>query len=297
MTRYLQDYMVTRDGAPIWWELRGDGPQTPAVFFDGLGCDGFVWKHLWGQLTPDRPVLHSHYRGHGQSGVATDPTRIGVDYIIDDVAALMDKVGIGEAVLFGHSMGVQVCLEFHRRYPQRVKGLALLCGSYGNPLDTWHDHSLLRLGFPLMLGTVEKYPSLAHSIMKRVMKTEVAMEVAIRTELSKELLPREDFYPYMDHLARMHPLNFVRTLNSLKDHSAIDHLPDVRVPSLVVGGEIDRFTPVWLSERMAAALPMSEYVFVKGGSHTAPLERPDQVAAAVDRLLDRAGRTPQSKTA
>ena len=56
---------------------------------------------------------------------------------------------------------VQVALEFHRRHRARVKGLVLLCGSYGTPLDTWHDHTLLRVAFPFLLKTVERAPELA----------------------------------------------------------------------------------------------------------------------------------------
>jgi pimeloyl-ACP methyl ester carboxylesterase len=83
----------------------------------------------------------------------------------------------------------------------------------------------------------------------------------------------------------MHFFYFVRTLDSLKDHSAWDHLPFVDVPTLVVGGEGDRFTPVWLSQRMAEHIPQAEYVFVPGGTHTAPLERPGLVNGAVERFL------------
>ena len=67
--------------------------------------------------------------------------------------------------------------------------------------------------------------------------------------------------------------------------SAKYDLPYVDVPTLVVGGEGDRFTPIWLSQRMAEFIPKAEYVYVPGGSHTAPLERPGLVNAAIDRFL------------
>jgi pimeloyl-ACP methyl ester carboxylesterase len=121
--------------------------------------------------------------------------------------------------------------------------------------------------------------------MSRVVNTQLAVEFGIRTELNPALMKPNDFAPYMEHLAKMHPLYFVRTLDSLKDHSAWDHLPHVDVPTLVIGGEGDRFTPVWLSQRMAEFIPGSEYVYVPGGTHTAPLERPGLVNAAIDRFL------------
>lgn len=284
-TYFHQGLYETEDGAPLWFESRGEPGAVPAVLNDGLGCDGFIWRYLWEPLTAQRRVLHWNYRGHGRSGVPTDDSRIGMEYITDDLARLMDAQKLESAVLFGHSMGVQVCLEFHRRHRSRVKGLVLLCGSYGTPLDTWHDHTLLRVAFPHLLRLVEGSPKLAKSLMSRLLNTQLAVEFGIRTELNPALIKPNDFAPYMEHLAKMNPLYFVRTLDSLKDHSAWDHLPYVDVPTLVIGGEGDRFTPVWLSQRMAEFIPGSEYVYVPGGSHTAPLERPGLVNAAIDRFL------------
>jgi pimeloyl-ACP methyl ester carboxylesterase len=284
-TYFRQDFLTVPDGAPIFYELRGDGGAVPAILCDGLGCDGFVWKYLWAPLAGGRQVMHWHYRGHGQSGVPVDPTRIGMEFTCDDLARLMDQLGFESAVLLGHSMGTQVALEFHRRHRHRVKGLALICGSYGTPLDTWHDHTLMRVAFPRLARWVEAHPNLARAITRTLMGTELALGVAINGELNPELIAPNDFAPYMKHLQKMDPVMFVRTLDSLKDHSALDHLPSVDVPALVVGGEIDKFTPVWLAQRTAELIPNAEYVFVPGGSHTAPLERPGLVNHAVDRFL------------
>ena len=281
---FRQDFLVTADGAPVWFEVQGDG-EPAAVLCDGLGCDGFIWKYLKPLLATQRRVLHWNYRGHGKSGVAKDSQRIGMDYTCDDLLRLLDTAGIQRAVVFGHSMGVQVALEAHRRYPERVAGLVLLCGSYGTPLDTWHDHTLLRVAFPTMFRLVEKAPALAKAITGNLLPTELGMFFSMKTELNPDLLAKDDFWPYLRHLGAMDPVMFVRTLDSLKDHSAWDHLPKVNVPTLVVGGEIDRFTPVWLSHRMADHIPGSEYLFVPGGSHTAPLERPGLVHRAIADFL------------
>ena len=207
-----------------------------------------------------------------------------MEFTCADLLRLMDHTGLERSVIFGHSMGVQVALEFHRRHADRVAGLVLLCGSYGNPLDTWHDHTLLRKLFPLISAAVLASPRVARRITSSLM-SEVAMEFSLRTELNRDLLAREDFWPYLEHLSTMDPVMFVRTLDSLKDHSAWDHLPAVDVPTLVVGGEIDRFTPVWLSERMASHIPGADYLFVPGGSHTAPLERPELVNGRIQEFL------------
>ena len=297
---FRQGRLTVPDGAELFYEVRGDG-GPPAVLCDGLGCDGFIWRYLTPMLMQSRRVVHWHYRGHGASSVATDSSRIGMEFTCDDLVRLLDELQLPDIVLFGHSMGTQVALEFHRRYRDRVRALVLVCGSYGTPLDTWHDHTLLRRAFPLVKRIVERFPAGARALTSRLMATELAMQFSMRTELNPLLLKRDDFFPYLTHLAKMDPVMFMRTLDSLKDHSAIDHLANVDCPTIVIGGEIDRFTPVWLAQRMADMIPQAEYVFVPGGSHTAPLERPELVNGAISRFLteraDPFSRTPALQSA
>ena len=286
--RYFhQDFLETPDGADLYFQVQGpDRPEGPdLVLNDGLGCDGFVWRFLLPVLRRRHRVLRWHYRGHGRSSLPGDPSLIGMDLTCADQARVMDHVGFGEAVVFGHSMGVQVALEFHRLYPARVRGLALLCGSYGNPLDTFHDSNLMRRVLPVMRGAVERFPDQAQKGIHAFARTEVPIQLAVRTEMNGELIQRKDVEAYFNHLARMHPVAFVRTLESPAAHSALDHLPEVDVPALVVAGERDQFTPRWLSERMARALPDAELLVIEDGTHTAPLERPELVNQRVERFL------------
>jgi pimeloyl-ACP methyl ester carboxylesterase len=286
--RYFHhDFLETPDGAEIYFEVQGpdraEGPDV--VLCDGLGCDGFVWRYLLPVLRRRHRILHWNYRGHGRSSLPPEPDRIGMQHTCDDLVQVMERVGFQDAVVFGHSMGVQVALEFHRQQSARVKGLALLCGSYGNPLDTFHDTNFMRHVLPLMRETVERYPEQARKGMHTFAKTEIPLAIAVRTEMNGELIHRTDVEAYFNHLARMTPLAFVRTLDSLAAHTALDHLPRVDVPALVIAGERDQFTPRWLSERMAKALPRAELLVIHDGTHTAPLERPELVNQRVERFL------------
>lgn len=281
---FRQDFTTTPDGARLYFQVQGEG-EPAVVMCDGVGCDGFAWKYLLPQMARGHRVVRWHYRGHGLSGVPDDRDRIGFQYTADDLARVMDAAGVEKALVFGHSMGVQVALEFHRRHEDRVLGLVLLCGSYGFPLDTVHDDTLLRRLFPFVRMLVELLPNAASKVTRFAMRTELAMQIALTFELNRELLERNDLIPYFEHLAKMDPVVFIRTLESLAEHTAWDHLPRIRVPTLIIGGEKDRFTPVWLSRRMADAIPDSEFMIVPHGTHTAPLEQPTLIAQRLDRFL------------
>ena len=82
-------------------------------------------------------------------------------------------------------------------------------------------------------------------------------------------------------MAQVDPQLFVDMLSHAGRHTARELLPDVRVPTLVVGGDRDGFTPVSLSEEMHRLVPDSSLYIVHGGSHTAPIERPEEVTDAI----------------
>ncbi|HYV44530.1 MAG TPA: alpha/beta hydrolase [Myxococcaceae bacterium] len=283
---FRQDMLEVPDGARIYFQVHGEG-EPGMVLCDGLGCDGFVWKYLLPDLAKRFRVLRWHYRGHGKSTVPEDRDKVEMLHTCQDLDRVMAHVGMERAVIFGHSMGVQVALEFQRMYPQRCVGLALLCGSYGNVLDTFHDDTVLKRAFPLLKKLIEAFPAPSARLIRTVLSSELALKVALESgEMDKQRIRREDVIPYFDHLSKMDPVIFFRSLGSLAEHSAWEHLPHIEVPVLIVAGEKDSFTPVWLSRRMADAIPRAELVILENGTHTAPLEQPKLVSEKVQGFID-----------
>jgi pimeloyl-ACP methyl ester carboxylesterase len=78
---------------------------------------------------------------------------------------------------------------------------------------------------------------------------------------------------------------FLKMLRAAGEHSAEDTLADVSVPTLVVAGEKDTFTPAFLAQSMAKAIPGAELLVVAKGSHVAPIEQPELVNATIERFL------------
>ncbi len=284
MRYYCEDTLETDDGARLWYAQLGEG-DPPLVLCDGLGCDGAFWKYLGPQLAERHRVLRFHYRGHGRSSVPSDPSRVGVTYAADDLAAIMAATGTSKAVIVGHSMGVQVLFELHRSHPERVLGLVPICGAYGNALDTVHDDTKIKLAFPFVHRLAGALPGLARAVTRTVLPTELSLQYALTFEANRERVRREDMQAYFEHLARMDPLVFLETLRSAAEHTAWDHLAKVDVPTLIVAGDQDKFTPMWLSQRMHRAMPDSELLVVRTGTHSAPIEHPELIGLRIRRFL------------
>jgi pimeloyl-ACP methyl ester carboxylesterase len=270
------------DGTRLFYsddDDHGDG-RSPVVLCDGIGCDGYVWRYLRHSLAPRR-VLHPHYRGHGRSQTPRDLARVSIPDLADDLAAVLDDAGASRAILVGHSMGVQVALETWRRYPERVAGLVLVCGAPSHPLRTFRGVRTLEDLLPTIERLIVRAPRLINGFSRALLPTKLALAIAGRVEINRALVQPDDFMPYLQGMARMDVRVFLAMLAAAGRHSSEEWLGDIDIPTLVVAGGRDGFTPPERSREMAAAIPGATLFEVPDGSHTAPIERPAEIDAAI----------------
>jgi pimeloyl-ACP methyl ester carboxylesterase len=281
------------DGSPIHYEvddppsLASSEPGGDIVLCDGVGCDGYIWKYLREDLRPRHRLIHPHYRGHGRSPRPSDPSRVRVEDHAGDMLSVLADAGSERAVFAGHSMGVQVCLEAYRAQPSAVAGLVLICGSPGHVLRNFRGSASLETLLPGVRATVERSPKVFNRLARTLIPTQLAFALAAKLEINAELLEEPDFMPYLEGLARIDVDLFLATLAAAAEHSAIDLLPMIRTPTLIIAGDTDGFTPPARSREMAETIPRAEVLWVEGGSHTAPLERPEQVGEAISEFIRR----------
>lgn len=280
----MESFTRAADGTRIGWRAAGRG-APPVVLVDGIACAGFIWRDLYPRLARSHRVVHWNYRGHGRSARPADLAHATIPDAVGDLFAVMDAARLRSAVLAGHSVGVQVCLEAHRRAPERVRALVLLCGAPGLPLQTWHGGPLLETLFPYLKRFVLERPKQARWIFKNAVPSPLALELGRFFEVNRRLLPREDLQRYLDDVADVDPQVFVRMLASAARHDATPHLRHVDVPTLIVAGERDTWTPLERSRAMHEAIPESELVVLPAGTHTGPLERPQLTWERVQRFL------------
>ena len=156
------------DGTRIYVRRHKGPTEDPgavtAVLCDGIACDGFIWKYLWGELADRCDVAHWHYRGHGRSGAPVDKSRIDIGAHAADLKAVRDDLGDRPTILIGHSMGTQVALEEWHRFPKNVKGLVLICGSYGKVTQSFRGMPILDMILPKLMDIVDKQPDIVRAI-------------------------------------------------------------------------------------------------------------------------------------
>lgn len=291
----MERYVTSFDGTKLYTSTIGQGP--PIILCDGLGCAGYIWKYLKQALCGQHQIISWNYRGHGHSGRPAHPEALGISALRADLAAVMDSYGLSDAILFGHSMGVQVILEFAVHLPHRTRALVPICGSYGRPLDTLHGHGRVGKLFPLLRHVMLNYPSQGQAVWRRILRSKAAYAFASRFEVNGKIVAVADFRPYFEHLCAMDVGIFVQLLDRLQEHTVEPRLHEIKAPTLIIGGERDSFTPGWLSKRMQQHIADAELMIVPGGTHITPIEIPELVALRIERFLERrVMHAPQAKT-
>ena len=286
MKAYREGRAKGMDGVPLRFTSYGDGGPA-IVCCNGVGVSTFFWKYVVRYFSARHQVVTWDYRGHGRSGMPKPLSRekFTVASSVADLISVMDEAGVDDAVLLGHSMGVQVALEAWRRHRKRVRGLGLVCGSFGRPLDTFWNSSLSAPVFDFVYSIVNAAPGAFASGNRVLMRSKLPMLVAKLGVVDPQLCRPEDLKPYFDHLAQVDPQVFFLMAGEMQRHTAIKWLETVDVPTLILAGERDWFTPYHLSVQMRDKIPGAELLTIPHGSHAAIIEQPELINLRIEKWL------------
>ena len=277
-------HLISRDGTSLWhgWNHLD---TCPLVLCDGIGCDGFAWPYLMDHFADRCALFRWHYRGHGYSQRPACDDALSLDHFSHDLNDLLQARGISRAVLLGHSFGVQVILNYYHLYPDTVAALIPISGAFEYPLDTFHGTHLYRLIFQMMIDWVKGAPDTIGPLWRKITPSPLTWLYAQVAEVDPKRVHRVDFQPYLEHLAHVEPDLFFRVLEQAAQHSARAWLPEIDIPTLIVTGTEDRFTPARCSQEMHQLIPDSHYLCIEGATHALPIEHPDTLNAAIESFL------------
>jgi 3-oxoadipate enol-lactonase len=255
-------------GANLVYQVTGDGPAV--VLVHGFALDMRMWEPQVAELARLCRVVRFDCRGFGASGPfdpATQYTHAG------DVIALLDHLGIPDAIVVGLSFGGQVALLTALAAPGRVRGLALL-DAVLDGID-WDPESAA--GSALVARQVAaggvlagRAAWLAHPLFAAARE---------RPELASQLTDMVAGYPGQHWLGQ--------DPHRPTEHRPLDVLGDVTAPTLVAVGERDVPGFREMSAVLARDIPGAELQVIGGAGHMINMEQPAEVTAMLLRFLDR----------
>ncbi len=269
----MESKFVEAQGVRMRWEESGEG--SPVVLIHGIPTSPRLWRHVVPRVRG--LTLAWEMVGYGASIQEGWDQDISVARQAEYLAAWMQEVGLeGGAVIVGHDLGGGVAQILAVRRPELVRGLVLtnaVC------YDSWPIPSVkaMRAAGPL----VERLPD-------AIMRFNLYVSLFLRGH-DDRARAKESFAEHWPYYARMGgAAALIRQTRSLdvNDTLAIaDQVPNLNVPARLVWGAADQFQKIGYGYRLAYELGAS-IERVEGAKHFVPEDHPDEVAAAVNELLE-----------
>ncbi|HET9237272.1 MAG TPA: alpha/beta hydrolase [Oligoflexus sp.] len=278
-------FFTSSDATDIWYQSVGQGPLT-MVLCDGVACTGYIWKYFIPYFAQQYRIIHSQYRGHGDSAIPRNLDTMTVETFAKDINDLLDYLDVkGPIILVGHSMGVQVALECYRQKRSIYSGLILINGPYGEALRHVHGNPIFAKALPWLKKAFFKWDQHIQKVWRPLLDSEIAYLYAVLFEVNPWLTRRRDFRVYFEDVGAMKPLVYIAALDGATRHSAEDLLPEIKVPTLVVAGDKDRFTPYPICLKLHRSIPGADLLTLPTGSHIGPLELPEFIHLRIEKFI------------
>jgi pimeloyl-ACP methyl ester carboxylesterase len=234
------------NGVRIYYETYGEGPPVLVLH----GGTGFIetMHYQISALAKDHLVIAPDSRGHGRSSDGEGP--LHYTQMADDMVALLDRLKIEKADIFGWSDGGIIALDMAIRHPDRVGRIAMS----GTNFDT---------------SGLEHAPDLNADPESE--------SVAPQRDFYKRLAPDPDHWPAF--------YRKVLAMWASEPHYTVEQLATIKAPTLVMAGEFDSIKREH-TDALAKNIPGAEEAIVAGASHFAPVTHHDEVDAHVVTFLD-----------
>ncbi len=263
---------VNANGIQINYLERGEG--EPLVLIMGLGADGPVWEAHVAEFEKHFRCIMPDNRGVGQSDAPAGS--YSSETMADDIAALMDTLGIEKAHVAGISMGGIIAQQLSIRHPQKVQSQILIA--------TW--------------AKFDSYSSDVYNNLKKARK-------AMKFEDFMELLFLWIFTPahYNKNLEELRnnmknaggyeflqsQQGFDGQADACINHDTTKLLNKITQPTLVTAGTADIFVPYRFSKFLHDNIANSEMVDFEGWGHTHHWEDLEKFNSTCVEFLKRHG--------
>ena len=239
------------NGIDLYYEAHGNGPAL--VLAHGGGGSHLSWWQQVPELSKTYKVITFDHRSFGQSRDLPDGP--GPRAFVQDLATLLDHLGIQKAVVAGQSMGGWTVCGFAAAYPERTSAL-ILCDTTGGVdiAEVTRTHASLQersrgnlaqiLASAYATSFPERHPALCF-LYQQIS--------ALNTQVAPNLVPLL--------------LGLKHTTEQIVEH---------KIPTLLVVGEEDVLTPPQAMASVAAQIPQARFVTVPQAGHSVYFERAEE---------------------
>jgi pimeloyl-ACP methyl ester carboxylesterase len=255
--------------AALYYDDQGGG--EPLVLIPGFASGAWSWDWQIRDLSEDFRVITFDPRGVARSRV-DDGTPVSIDLIADDVADLLEFLGIVSANVLGISFGGFVAQAFALKYPVRLKKLILASTSFGGPNHIAPSMEVLTaFASTEGLNTSERIRKYLTTAFLPDFATAEHETVERFCKLREDNAVPEDIY--RQQLASAFAFNTEQRIKR------------IAAETLVITGRLDAVVPMQNSENIAERMPNAHLEIIENAGHMAFVEQADEFNSRVRRFL------------
>lgn len=280
------------DGTPLHAEVFGPPDGYPIVLTHGITCAIRAWAYQIADLSSDYRVIAYDHRGHGRSGV---PRRTGysLKHLASDLDSVLDAALAPHerAVVAGHSMGGITIAAWSARYRHKVgrraDAVALINTTTGDLVRKVRllsvPHGLSPARVLAARGLISAFGGLPVPGAVRVPSRHLVAMLAVGKDADPGVAKL--VYEFFEQTSPAGRAGCARTLVAALGSRYLD-LDGLTVPTLVIGSERDRLTPISQSRRIARTAPNVVGLVELPGGHCSMLEHPHEVNRQLRALVE-----------
>jgi pimeloyl-ACP methyl ester carboxylesterase len=253
---------VEVDGAQVYYQIQGEG--EPMLLIHGYPLSGELFRDNVGPLSEQYQVITVDLRGFGMSVAPSQEASIEI--YAQDVLAVMDELGLEQAVVGGMSMGGIVIFEMVRQAPERLSGIILI--------DTVH----------LPAGVAEAAMWRGEAEQAQQEGVGSLVDFLLPDMLSGDArMNQPELAEHLTSIVQQASLEgAVGGGNALADRpDSSETLAQITVPTLIIVGQEDTLTPFEIHQEMNEGIAGSQLVILPGAGHAAIIEAADEANQAI----------------
>lgn len=266
-----EGFIEREDGTQIRYVTAGSG--QPIVLAHGYGVSLAGWNVLGADLVQKGyQVISFDQRGHEKSTIGSEG--IGSQQMASDYKAVLEHFDVKDGVILGHSMGGFLLQVFMLTYPEvvkdRLKGAILMATFAG---DVNRDNAQNKFQIPLIKS----------GILISLTKMDL-FGIPFVNSLTGDHCDMGMVRGMLQVFNRVNHKALVPILQALVDESYYDRLGEIDLPVKIIVGELDKTTPPFHANDMAAGIQGASLTRIPGKGHMLNWEAPDILADALITL-------------
>ena len=242
---------LTANGASVYCEQMGEGNKQ-VLLLHGWGCSTEHFRPIMQAMEKEYRMTVIDFPGHGKSSRPPDPWGVG-DYA-DCVRDVMDQLGLEKCHLIAHSFGGRVSLHLAANSPERVDKMVLTgCAGLKKP-------------------QTEEQKKRSQAYQKKKQQLQHLQKLPLIGKLAENALEKlRKQYGSADYNALDEEMR--KTFVKVISEDLAPLLPKVQASTLLIWGEKDQDTPLWMGRKMEKEIRDAGLVVFENDDHFAYLRQ------------------------